>query len=142
MRISKYQGTHLVRRGDARVVTNRDKVIDVAAATHASPLGTGNSCLGQRDAICVSSEGECMQESDAGAETVDPYVREQAVGSSAGLQRECSSSIWGDGGTGQANQCGCQAAGGAFPKAPRDLHGKQPPSDASAEQVEESRITQ
>jgi hypothetical protein len=85
-------------------------VIDVAAATHASRLGTGNSCHRQRDAAGVSCESEALQESDAGAETVDPYVRVQAVGSSAGLQRECSSSIWGEEGTVQANQCGCQAA--------------------------------
>jgi hypothetical protein len=97
-----------------------------------SRLGAGNSCLRQRDATGVSCESEAVQENDAGAETVDPYVRVQAVGSSAGLQRECSSSIWGEEGTVQANQCGVlPGTGGAFPKL-HELHGKEPPSDAPA----------
>jgi hypothetical protein len=46
-----------------------------------SRLGAGSSCLRQRDATGVSCESEAVQENDAGAETVDPYVRVQAVGS-------------------------------------------------------------
>jgi hypothetical protein len=126
----------------ARLLSNGEGAIAVAAATRGLWLGAANRPVRQTSVSCSSGRLEATADACRTANGTAPCNLFRRMAPAQGCSGS-SSSIWGERGTVQASQCccvalRCRAAGGAFPER---RHGQQPPSDAACRNCWSSRTS-